>query len=178
MARLARTGAARRVAGGYYVLVPDRNLGDPAWRPDLHALGLGVAQADYGQDGAALMGPGAARQFGAIPREIAVTVIAVPKQRPALTTEFGRIIFVRRDVSTLDLERINTEITHGWVTTAEQTILDLAARPTLGGLPAGAIDEALHALWLRADEALLEELAAGQRKRAALERARRSVHRG
>lgn len=172
MARLVKNGAARRLATGYYLLVPSRHLGDDTWRPDLHAVGLGIGQTDYGQEGAALMGIGAARQFGAVPREIAVTFIAVPKQRPPMTTEFGRIIFVRRDVTGLDLERIETEVTPGWVTTPEQTLLDLAARPTLGGLPAEAITEALRALWLRADANLLTELAAGQRKTAALRRAR------
>jgi len=172
LARLVRNGAARRIANGYYTLVPDRRLADPAWRPDLHAAALGIAQTDYGVNGAALMGVGAARQFGAIPRETAVTVVAVPKQRPVMETEFGRIIFVRRAVDALDLERVDTELTHGWVTTVEQTLLDLAARPTLGGLPADTITEALRALWLRADEGLLGELAARQRKVAALRRAR------
>ncbi len=172
MARLVRNGAARRIATGYYTLVPDRRLADPGWWPGLHAAALGIAQSDYGRDGAALMGIGAARHFGAIPREIAVTVIAVPKQRPPLKTELGRVIFVHRQVETLDLERVDTEVTHGWVTTVEQTLLDLAARPTLGGLPADAITQALRALWLRADTGLLDELAAGQRKVSALARAR------
>ncbi|MEU6675331.1 type IV toxin-antitoxin system AbiEi family antitoxin [Streptomyces sp. NPDC046925] len=175
MARLVKTGAARNVATGYYLLVPGRHLGDDTWRPDLHAVGLGIGRADYGQDGAALMGVGAARQFGAVPREIAVTFVAVPKQRPPLETEFGKVVFVRRDVAGLDLERIETEVTPGWVTTPEQTLLDLAARPALGGLPAEAITEALRALWLRADTDLLAELAAGQRKTAALQRARHLI---
>ncbi|MFE0131594.1 type IV toxin-antitoxin system AbiEi family antitoxin [Streptomyces sp. NPDC059037] len=175
MARLVKNGAALRLATGYYLLVPGRHLSDSTWRPDLHALGLGIGQADYGQDGAALMGIGAARQFGAVPREIAATFIAVPKQRLPLETEFGRIVFVRRDVASLDLERMETEVTPGWVTTPEQTLLDLAARPTLGGLPAEAISEALRALSLRADADLLTELAAGQHKTAALKRARHLI---
>ena len=32
-ARLVRNGAARKLAQGYYALVPDRHLGSPAWRP-------------------------------------------------------------------------------------------------------------------------------------------------
>ncbi|GAA1944555.1 hypothetical protein GCM10009837_83310 [Streptomyces durmitorensis] len=175
MARLVKNGAARRLATGYYLLVPGRHLGDDTWRPDLHAVGLGIGQADYGQDGAALMGVGAARQFGAVPREIAVTFIAVPKQRPPLETDVGQVVFVRRDMTVLDLERIETEVTPGWVTTPEQTLLDLAARPALGGLPPDAITEALRALWLRADTDLLTELAAGQRKTAALKRARHLI---
>lgn len=175
MARLVKNGAARHLATGYYLLVPSRRLGDNTWRPDLHAVGLGIGQADYGLDGTALMGIGAARQFGAVPREIAVTFIAVPKQRPPLETDFGQIVFVRRNVTILDLERIETEVTPGWVTTPEQTLLDLAARPTLGGLPAEEITEALRALWPRADAGLLTELAAGQRRTAALKRARHLI---
>ncbi|MFG2646308.1 type IV toxin-antitoxin system AbiEi family antitoxin [Streptomyces sp. NPDC048436] len=175
LARLVKNGAARRLAAGYYLLVPGRHLGDDTWRPDLHAVGLGIGQADYGRDGAALMGIGAARQLGAVPREIAATFIAVSKQRPPLVTEFGQVVFVRRDVAGLDLERIETEVTLGWVTTAEQTLLDIAARPTLGGLPAEAITEALRALWPRVDTDLVTELAAGQRKTAALRRARQLI---
>ena len=75
------------------------------------------------------MGVGVARVLGAIPRAVAVTVVAVPKQRPPLETDYGRILFVRRTLDTLDLERADTELTQGWITTPEQTVLDLAARP-------------------------------------------------
>lgn len=175
MARLARTGVVRRIATGYYVLTPTRRIADPDWRPNLHAAALGIAQADYGVDDAALMGIGAARYFGAVPREIAVTVVAVPKQRPTLRTNFGRVVFVRRTLDKLDLERIDTELNHGWVTTVEQTLLDLAARPTLGDLPAQDVEQAIRALWLRADAGLLEEIAVDQRRLSTLARARRLV---
>ncbi|MGW2232207.1 type IV toxin-antitoxin system AbiEi family antitoxin domain-containing protein [Streptomyces formicae] len=175
LARLVRNGAARKLTHGSYALVPDRHLGSPTWRPDLHSLALGIAQCDYGEGGAALMGVGAARVLGAVPRAIAVTVVAVPKQRPPLETDYGRILFVRRTLDTLDLERADTELTQGWITTPEQTLLDLAARPTLGGLPPDAVTEALRALWPRTDAELLEELARTQRKAAALRRARHLV---
>ncbi|ATL31057.1 type IV toxin-antitoxin system AbiEi family antitoxin domain-containing protein [Streptomyces formicae] len=175
LARLVRNGAVRKLTHGYYALVPGRHLGSPTWRPDLHSLALGIAQCDYGESGAALMGVGAARVLGAVPRAIAVTVVAVPKQRPPLETDYGRILFVRRTLDTLDLERADTELTQGWITTPEQTLLDLAARPTLGGLPPDAVTEALRALWPRTDAELLEELARTQRKAAALHRARHLV---
>jgi hypothetical protein len=168
LARLVDNGVAHRLTTGYYALTPQRRLGDRGWRPELNAAAFAMAQADYGTDGAALMGIGAARLHGAIPRALAVTVVAVPKQRPTLTTTAGRIHFVRRDLARLDLERATTELTTGWVTTVEQTLLDLAARPELGGLPEQDRVEALRALWARADHGICEELAGAQRKRAAL----------
>jgi hypothetical protein len=163
---------------GYYALTPQRKLGDRTWRPELNAAALALAQVDYGTDGAALMGIGAARFHGAIPRALAVTVIAVPKQRPTLATTSGRIHFVRRDLQRLDLERATTELTMGWVTTIEQTLIDLAARPALGGLPEQDRVEALRALWARADHGICEDLARAQRRRAALRWAERVVTEG
>jgi hypothetical protein len=56
----------------------------------------------------------------------------------------------------------------GWITTVEQILLDLAARPDLGGAP-DAAREAITALIPRADMPLLQELAARQRRRSALD---------
>jgi len=172
LARLAQAGVTRHLATGYYALVPHRRLADPTWQPDLHAVALGIAQADYGTDAVALMGISAARCHGAIPRALATAVVAVPKQRPALRTEVGQVLFPERDVTRLDVERIDTELTVGWITTIEQTLLDLAARPTLGGLTPDAATEAIHALITRADAGLLAELARDQHKPAAWRRIR------
>jgi len=57
----------------------------------------------------------------------------------------------------------------GWVTTVEQTVLDLAAWPALGGAPEEA-KAAVRALLPRADRELLDDLAAGQRRGATLRR--------
>jgi alkylation response protein AidB-like acyl-CoA dehydrogenase len=43
---------------------------------------------------------------------------------------------VTRDISALDVQRAETELATGWVTSAQQTVLDLADRPALGGLTA------------------------------------------
>jgi hypothetical protein len=151
-------------------LTPQGRLGDTSWRPDLNAAALGIAQADYGLDASALMGVSAARHHGAIPRALAVAVVAVPRQRPALNSEIGTVYYSRRDCGRLDLERVDTELGSGWITTIEQTALDLAARPDQASLPTAEIDQALRSLALRADPALLAELAAAQHRPAALRR--------
>jgi hypothetical protein len=186
LARLARSGVVHHLATGYYTLIPQERLGDPRWRPELDAAALGLAQTDYGADSVALMGVSAARHHGAIPRAIAVAVVAVPKQRPPLNIHAGRLIFVKRDVNQLDVEHAHTQLASGWVTTIEQTLLDLSARPDLGGLSGQDSAEAIRALGARADWAIVDRLAAGQHKPAALRAAltiteresaqRRSVH--
>ena len=119
------------------------------WFPTPHATALGIGQADYGIADVALMGVSAARAHGAIPRAIAVAAVAVPKKRPALTSDGARLVFVRRDVSRLDVERTTTELGDGWVTMIEQTLLDLAARPELGDLARADVEEAIRALAAR-----------------------------
>lgn len=168
LARLAQAGAVKHLATGYYILVPQDRLGDHRWTPDLDATALGVGQADYGSNTVALMGVSAARYHGAIPRAQAVAVVAVPKQRPALETEIGRIIFVKRDVTRLDLEQLDTTLSSGLVTTIEQTLLDLVDRPTLGGLAPADLTAAVRALAPRVDWSLTRHLAADQRRPGAL----------
>jgi hypothetical protein len=162
----------RRLASGYYAVVPQRRIGDARWRPDLHAAALGIAVADYGVDAVALMGTSAARHHGALPRAVAVAVVAGPRQRPALRLDVGEVVFVQRRFDQLDTERIDTELVSGWVTTIEQTLLDLADRPTLGGMTPHSSDEAVRALAVRADWDRVAELAHRQRKPRALRTAR------
>jgi hypothetical protein len=64
---------------------------------------------------------------------------------------------VERDVSRLDLQRSETELGSGWVTTIEQTMLALAARPTLGGIEATDANEATRALAVRVDWPVFEK---------------------
>jgi hypothetical protein len=78
--------------------------------------------------------------------------------------------FVRRDVTRLDVQRHRTELGQGWITTVEQTVLDLIARPNLGGVPDAAA-EATTALIPRADMGLVHELAISQRRQRALDQA-------
>lgn len=169
-ARLTRAGALHRLATGYYAVVPDDRAGQD-WRPELEAAALGIAAVDEGIDTVALMGVSAARVHGAIPRAIGTAVVAARRHRPTLrlADRDANITFVRRDVRALDLQRHTSELGEGWVTTVEQTVLDLAARPSLGDLPDEA-EAAMQALFSRADRELLDELAATQRRRATLNR--------
>jgi len=170
--RLTAAGLLVRLATGYYASVPLHRTGEVGWRPDIHAAGLGIAQADYGVDGAVLMHVSAARRLDVIPREIAVAVVAVPKQRPPLDVLGGRVVFAKRDTARLDTQRTESELGPGWVTSAEQTILDLAQRPALEVVDKHVVQDALRALTDRADWDLVDELATRQRKRAAASRAR------
>jgi hypothetical protein len=86
-----------------------------------------------------------------------------------LTDRDAQVIFARRDVARLDLQRHRTDLGAGWVTTLEQTVLDLAARPDLGGAPDAAA-EAARTLLPPCDRDHLYELAAAQRRRATLRR--------
>lgn len=168
--RLARGGVLLRLAHGYYAVVPEPLRGT-AWRPAVEDVGLAVGQHDYGRDDTVLMGVTAARLLGAVPRALGTAVVAVPRQRPALETAVGRIHFVTRAVERLDVRRVETGLATGWVTTPEQTVLDLADRPGLGALPYGEVLEAMRYLGAGLDWHLLRELAIAQRKRPAALRA-------
>lgn len=156
--RLEKTGVLLKVAHGYYVVVPEANRGI-GWRPDIEAIALGIGQADYGKDSVALMHISAARIHGAIPRAIALAVLAVPKQRPTLETKFGRIFFVKRNLVRLKRIRIDTELGSGWVTSAEQTTLDLAKRDNLISGFSGVAQEAAVTLLTRIDKKKLRHFA-------------------
>lgn len=170
-ARLERRGVLHRVAPGYYAVVPDDLIGRP-WLPELEAVALGVALAGYRVDDAAIMGISAARLHGAIPRALGSAVIATRHHRRstlALRDRTAEIVFVRRDLDGLDLQRADTELGSGWITGIEQTVLDLAARPDLGGAAMEA-RAAARDLLDRADVPLLRELAGRQRKGQVLRR--------
>jgi hypothetical protein len=171
--RMERTGALRRIAVGYYVVTPRAFISDAGWRPPLEELALGVATADYGDD-AALMGLSAARYHGAVPRAHAMAWVATRVSRRLLDAgPYGRITFVKRDLDTLDLVRARTDLAMGWVTSIEQTALDLMRRPRWAAGTRLAM-EAVTRLLPRCDDGLLDDLAAAQRGRAALDRARAS----
>jgi hypothetical protein len=168
-ARMTRTGVLAKLAHGYYVLIPEEQRGG-YWAPEIEGIALGIAVADYGRDAVALMGPTAARVLGAVPRALAMATVAVPRQRPALVTTAGRVQFVKRAVERLDTQRVTTDITTGWITTPEQTVLDLADRPNLGGITPATAEEAIRTLAGRCDQQVVARLARAQHKIAAWQR--------
>jgi hypothetical protein len=169
--RMERTGVLRRVATGYYVAVPQERIGDPTWRPPIEDIAIGIAVADYG-DAAALMGLSAARYHGAVPRAHAKAwIVTNVSRRPVDGGLFGLFVFVARDVGSLDLVRAHTEIATGWVTSLEQTAVDLLRRPSWAD-GRRAAEDAVARLLPRCRGDRLDELAAAQRGRSALARIR------
>ena len=77
-----------------------------------------------------LMGVSAARVHGAVPRALGVAVVAASRHRAPirLADREADVVFVRRDVARIEVERRALELGQGWVTTIEQTIIDLAGR--------------------------------------------------
>jgi len=171
LSRLADRGVLHRLATGYYALVPPGHQAT-GWRPSLEAAAYGIAASNDGPDSVVLMGLSAARMHAAIPRALAVAVVATPRQRPPvhLVDRAAEVLFVRRDTQRLDAARASTELGTALVTGIEQTVLDLAHRPELEAAAQEAT-AAVRALLPRADPALLDELAGRQRLRAARDRA-------
>lgn len=172
LSRLADAGVLLRLAHGYYAIVPEEYRGT-RWRPSAESAGLAIAQADYGRNDVAVMGISAARLLGAVARAHGEAVIAVRRQRPALDTAVGVIRFITRNVPRLDVQRVETDLASGWVTTLEQTLLDLADRPHLGGLPPDEVAETIRRLAEGVTWHRVGVLAREQRKRPAAVRAAR-----
>src|SRR5665647_714977 len=117
-----------------------------------------------------------ARPRSPCPEREARRCAAVPDDRRdiVLRDRDGLVHFVERDTDVLDAELMTTDLGQCLVTTAEQTLLDLAHRPNLGHV----VDEAhaaIVALLPRCNDETLERLADEQRLRAALTRARRAA---
>lgn len=131
---LVSSGALLRLAHGTYTAPPD---GRDArhWRPGLESAALAIATARHGERRAILMGIGAARHWGAVPRALGTTVVAVPTagHRP-VATGTGLVHFVHRDLDFVGADLERTELGPALVTTPEQTHVDLLMRPAQGGL--------------------------------------------
>ena len=165
LGRLAETGAVTRLAYGVYALTP---LGARrGWLPELEVAAMAWATAIYGDRVPVLMGLGAARFHGAIPRAIGVTVVALPVQHRPIEIAGGRVVFVARNVAAVRARTERTELGDMLVTTPEQTLVDLVARPRLGGMATEAV-AAAHHLASRVDLDLTVTLAAQQRRAAPL----------
>lgn len=172
LSRLADRGVLHRVAHGYFVVVPQDQVGR-SWRPELEAAAAGIATSVYGADRVALMGVSAARVFGAIPRALAMAVVAVPNQhRPIeFVDRRATVLFTKRNTNLIDVERVETSLGPALVTTPEQTLLDLARWPLLGNAEID-IPSAIGNLFHRSDSGRLEQLAHEQRRMATLQRAK------
>ncbi|MGF3030849.1 hypothetical protein [Microbacterium alcoholitolerans] len=128
------------------------------WKPPLEPAGLAVAAARFGHRNVALTGIGAARHWAAIPRAIAITLVAVPgRNYVEVALDAGGIVrFVKRDIERLDLVLERTALGPGLVTTPAQTLYDLLMRPGQGRLQ----DEAGAAAANLGSRVTAEELAA------------------
>ena len=168
--RLERLGVLHRLAHGYYTVVPQDQVGTN-WIPTLEAAGAGIAAARFHPDRAPLMGVSAARLHGALPRALAVAIVAAQIQHDPITLldRPASVRFVKRDTARVDVETVTTELGRALVTSIEQTVLDLARRPALN-VAEDQIPEALRALLPRCDPEVLDELAHRQRLRSALAR--------
>ena len=174
LARLEQAGLLHRLANGYFAVVPQERVGS-AWMPTLEAAAAGVAAADFGARGFALMGISAARMHHVTPRAVGVAVVAAPRRRKtvALTDRDASVRFLVRDVDVMHLEVMETDLGRCLVTTPEQTVLDLSHRAGQGGL-AQDVDAAIRALAPRCDAAVLAGIAGKQRLGRALDRLRRA----
>jgi predicted transcriptional regulator of viral defense system len=170
--RLEQLGVLHRLAHGYYTVVPQDQI-STNWMPTLEAAAAGIAAARFHPDRAPLMGVSAARLHGALPRALAVAIVAAPAQHDPITLldRPASVRFVKRDMTRVDVETVPTELGRALVTSIEQTVLDLARRPALN-VAEDQIPDALRALLPRCEPEVLEELARRQRLRSALARAR------
>jgi hypothetical protein len=164
LANLCAQGALVRIARGVY-LAPPGGADGRRWKPPLEAAALALATVRFGERQVALMGIGAARFWGAIPRAIATTTIAVPLAgRPPVRLETGGTVhFVPRNVDDLDVALEHTPLGDALVTTPAQTLFDLLAKPHQGRAPDAAA-EAARNLRARVSAAALQDIAAGARR--------------
>lgn len=162
LVRLHRAGLVTRIAPGTYTAKPDSIPGPVPWRPAFEQAAMAYATTQYDNRVPVLYGIGAARFHHAIPRAIAVTVIAVPRQhRPVTLADGGTLIFTTTDVGSLEARLEQTPLGGFLVTTPEQTMVDLLARPQLGGMPDQAL-AAAAAFAVTVDPDHVQELAAAR----------------
>lgn len=171
--RWHQQGRMNRATHGVYYALPDDV--EPPWVPSIETAAIAVATAFHGDRVPILMHLSAARLHGAVPRALAVAIVAVPRQHRAvhlLDRPHGEVVFVKRDVDQLDAVLMDTDLGPALATTPEQTVLDLAKRPRLGNLP-DQTHQALTTLLRRCDMTHLADLAQHQRGRTTLENLRR-----
>ncbi|MCH7583732.1 MAG: type IV toxin-antitoxin system AbiEi family antitoxin domain-containing protein [Acidobacteria bacterium] len=169
--RLVEAGLLIRVARGYYAIPPRDAVSSTGWRPTPEAVALGIGIADYGRDSVALSGISAARVLGVLPRAIAAAVISAPVRRPRVNTIVGPVEFWHRDIADVETRKARTELATGWSTTAPQTLVDLADRPSLAGVDPSTVSETMWDLAPRVDWTEVHRISEKRRRRAAYARA-------
>lgn len=129
---LVDQGALKRLSRGIYTAPPD-GKDARTWSPGLEIAGLAVATARHGKRNAILMGLGAARFWGAIPRAVGSTVVAisVAGRRP-LEIGTGTVHFAYRALERVEAVLERTELGRGLITSREQALYDLLMRPGQG----------------------------------------------
>jgi len=143
LARLRDQGYLIQLARGSYLVKPDTVPIDQAWTPPLEVAAMAYATAAYRPDVPVLYGISAARHWHAIPRAVAVAVVAVPRpHRPVVLHTGGRVEFTVRRLDLLDTQPVDTVVGVMRVTTPEQTLVDLVTWPQLGGMPDQAVQAA------------------------------------
>lgn len=141
--RLEGIGAVTRIAKGVYT-VPPNGADGRRWKAPLEAAALALATVRFGERQAVLMGPSAARHWGAIPRALGVAQVAVngATSRPMRLIDGTAVTFVVRDLTRLDTTVERTALGDALVTTPAQTFYDLLARGRHNG-DAEATQEAI-----------------------------------
>lgn len=170
LARLAESGLLHRLASGFYAIVPQDRVGG-SWLPSLEGAAAGIAAAEFGVGRYALMGMTAARLHHTVARAVAVASVAAPRRREPLrlTDRPATIRFFVRDIDAMHVEMLQSDMGGCLVATPEQTVLDLAHLGAAEGLQQEA-QSAIQALLPRCDREILDEIAAGQRLKRALNR--------
>ena len=127
--QLSEAGAVTRIANGVYT-VPPNGADGRRWKAPLEAAALALATVRFGERQAVLMGPSAARHWGAIPRALGEAQVAVKgaTSRPAKLLDGAIVTFVVRDLSRLDVAVERTALGDALITTPAQTLYDLLAR--------------------------------------------------
>lgn len=168
LARLVRNGLLHRLADGFFTVVPQDRVGT-RWMPTLEGAAAGVGAAEFGVGEYALMGLTAARVHRAVPRAIAVAFIAAPRRRQDLRLADRQAVirFLPREVTQMQVERLQTDTGACLVTTPEQTVLDLAHLRRTAEME-DETEAAIRALLPRCDKTVLEQIAGEQRLGRAL----------
>lgn len=147
LARLEDRGVVVRIAYGYFFLVPEiYRKPNTLWKPTIEEAALGVAIHDYGVKNVALIGPSVLRILGQYPRPLNIAFVAIPKQRPAIKTPWGEIRFIKRDLTTYELNYKQTENIAGYITTRDETFIDLLKKQPDWRISDGTKNEMINTL--------------------------------